>query len=646
MPPRQPTRPMQPTRPSPARRDDERRASRLRDGPVGRRQGFAARVCAQARARTAHRVRAPLYHAQERRPREPRRTHPRRIRRARAARFLRARMVEPRVSLRRRRRDRRVARGGQRRRRQRLARASSGRARAVSADVRRAYRRRAACARRAPRHARPRDRRRDPRAPRAQRALGRAGRRRAHGDRQFRHARRRRARAGRTARRARAKLTAPATATPGGRRSPSRTRPPFSYFSRFPPHGERFERRTRGDGTIVFEPRRIGTARHGTSRAEQNRAEPSRAEPNRTEPNRTEPNRNEHRPERYKYARRSRPLSRRPRSLTPASPPKASPQKESGPQAASRSRPSAPRPPARRLPHGERVMRGDPREKHAAQPVVVPERGEARHPLAILDQRVMVDRAAGRRRPARPIRPTEMQRRAEPHVDAEHRRVAEHDREHVMAAERDRRRAHADLQIVVAIDHRIRGVVRNRPEHVGREHRPSDHRHRILHGRERHRNPEAERDAEIRLRNREEALHERVGRRDEHRDDGQLLRQPVERQDQQKRHEREADRDRDRLPCADLARRERPLGGALHVAVEIAIGVIVDRAAGRAHQQRAEREDHDERRRRMAVGRDPQRIERRPEQQQAADRLVHPDQPQIEGKTGEHRRERAASPRS
>ena len=50
-------------------------------------------------------------------------------------------------------------------------------------------------------------------------------------------------------------------------------------------------------------------------------------------------------------------------------------------------------------------------------------------------------------------------------------------------------------------------------------------------------------------------------------------------------------RDDQRLPRRDLAGRERALRGALDVRIEVAVGPVVERAAGRAHQQRAQRED-------------------------------------------------------
>ena len=81
---------------------------------------------------------------------------------------------------------------------------------------------------------------------------------------------------------------------------------------------------------------------------------------------------------------------------------------------------------------------------------------------------------------------------------------------------------------------------------------------------------------------------------------------------------------RQRFPGRHPAGGQRPFLGAFDVLVEIAIGVVVDHATGRAHQHGAEQEHQQHRPFRPAVGRQPQRPQRRPEQQQDADRLVQP----------------------
>ncbi len=70
--------------------------------------------------------------------------------------------------------------------------------------------------------------------------------------------------------------------------------------------------------------------------------------------------------------------------------------------------------------------------------------------------------------------------------------------------------------------------------------------------------------------------------------------------------------------------------GALDLGVEPAVvGVVVDDAAGGAHDEHAEREDQQRPDRREVVRREPQRPPRRPQQQQGADRAVHAHQHEI-----------------
>jgi hypothetical protein len=61
--------------------------------------------------------------------------------------------------------------------------------------------------------------------------------------------------------------------------------------------------------------------------------------------------------------------------------------------------------------------------------------------------------------------------------------------------------------------------------------------------------------------------------------------------------------------------------------IEIAVGEIVDHAAGRAHQHRPQHENPHHPPVRSAERRKPQPPQRRPEQQQDADRLVEAHQP-------------------
>jgi predicted lipoprotein len=79
-----------------------------------------------------------------------------------------------------------------------------------------------------------------------------------------------------------------------------------------------------------------------------------------------------------------------------------------------------------------------------------------------------------------------------------------------------------------------------------------------------------------------------------------------------------------------LASGQGPLAGTLDMQVDVTVGVIVDRATGRTHQEHTtdKNEQH------PAIGRTlsgyRERPQRRPQQQVAADRLVEADQPRVE----------------
>lgn len=222
---------------------------------------------------------------------------------------------------------------------------------------------------------------------------------------------------------------------------------------------------------------------------------------------------------------------------------------------------------------------------------------------------------------------------ADPGHDAEKARIAQHDRRHIEAAEGDGRGLDADQQVVIAVDHRIGRVVSNGPQHVGGQHQPRRRRHLVLHRGIRHRNAEAERNAQVGLRNRKEALEERIRAGNQHRRHRQPLGQRVERQDQREGDERQHGGHGQRLPGRDQAGGQRPFPGALDVLVEVAVGPVVDRAAGRAHQDGADHEDRHQRRRRVPIRRHPHGPQRRPQQQQRADRLVDAHQAGVERET-------------
>ena len=160
--------------------------------------------------------------------------------------------------------------------------------------------------------------------------------------------------------------------------------------------------------------------------------------------------------------------------------------------------------------------------------------------------------------------------------------------QHVVLPEGDGGSLDADLEVVLAVHHGVFGVVGYGPENVGQQHEPRDQRHFPGLCREAHGDAEAESDAEISLRDGEKALGEGVAGSQKQSGKGQQNGQFVEAHDEQK--------------CADGERREQDQrfflahqsGGhgavfcAFHMGVEIAVGIVVDDATGRAHQHRAE----------------------------------------------------------
>ena len=189
------------------------------------------------------------------------------------------------------------------------------------------------------------------------------------------------------------------------------------------------------------------------------------------------------------------------------------------------------------------------------------------------------------------------------------------------------------LQVVVAVDHRVLGVVGDDPEEVDREQHPRERRHVAAAPR---RTPSGCRTQnampEERLRQGEEALEERIDDRD---------RRPRERQSDRRRGW-STRTSRNAQNASTAASHERLATAAISPAAsgrprvrstcasKRAVGPVVDRAAGRAHQQRCPTTKIDSSARlRPARARDPQRRQRRPQQQQDADRLVEPHQPLV-----------------
>ena len=206
--------------------------------------------------------------------------------------------------------------------------------------------------------------------------------------------------------------------------------------------------------------------------------------------------------------------------------------------------------------------------------------------------------------------------------DRERHRVAQHHRAHIEFSERDRRGADADLHIVITVNHRVLGIVGDSPEDVGKQQPPCHRRQALEHRRETHRNAEAEGDAKISLRYCQKTFGERVTDGQQQGDHRQAPHHVVELDDQQKCTNGKYGCQQQCLLAAHPARGQGPLGRALDVTIKVDVDVVVDDASGRAHEQRAERENPDQPPSGSTASRDPERPQGRPQQQQRADRLV------------------------
>ena len=184
-------------------------------------------------------------------------------------------------------------------------------------------------------------------------------------------------------------------------------------------------------------------------------------------------------------------------------------------------------------------------------------------------------------------------------------------------------------EVVLAIDHRVHGVVDDGPGHHAGEQQPRERRHRAGERGERHRDPPPEGDPEMDLRQVGPPLHERVARGEHGTGEGVQHGEPVQREHQCERDQAQGGEQPERLARPDLAARDGPVHRAAHVRIHPAVREVVDDAAGRAHH---EHPDHEHRHHRcigLALAGDPQRPQRRPQQQQGPDRLVHARQQRV-----------------
>ena len=266
---------------------------------------------------------------------------------------------------------------------------------------------------------------------------------------------------------------------------------------------------------------------------------------------------------------------------------------------------------------------------------------EAAVAAAVADQPVVPQRLARRGQDTQPEPPAQAQVESDGRPGYEVGGVKRHHPRHIPPAQRDGRGLDADLEVIVAVDHGVLGIVGQHPAQVAQQQRPGLRRHRggqtgqrrippTQHGRKRHRDTKAERHAQHRLRHRHHALGIGIGQghrqRRERQPDGGRIGGQHQRKGQCSQHRTH----RQGLFHRQGAAGDRALCGALDVAVELAVGHIVGTAAGRAHQHRAQREHQHQVPARKAIGRDPQRAERGPQQQQPAGRAVPADQVKVQ----------------
>ena len=126
------------------------------------------------------------------------------------------------------------------------------------------------------------------------------------------------------------------------------------------------------------------------------------------------------------------------------------------------------------LAHRQRHRQPNPQRQ--SDPIVVPERRKARHAVARADQPLLVAEQSHRGGEADEVRPGEVRARAgEQHGEQEGRHQHAED-DAVGVAEQDRGRFRAGADVLVAVDHRVLGVVDGREQDVGEEQQPGERR--------------------------------------------------------------------------------------------------------------------------------------------------------------------------
>src|SRR3989304_7587932 len=112
------------------------------------------------------------------------------------------------------------------------------------------------------------------------------------------------------------------------------------------------------------------------------------------------------------------------------------------------------------------VIRSDAGKNHPADPVVVQKSLEATLALALAYQAVVIQHDEARRNQTQIVIQAEVKFHADDHEYREHGRIAQHHRGDVVVSEQDGRCPDADLEVVVAVHHRILRVVGEDPENI------------------------------------------------------------------------------------------------------------------------------------------------------------------------------------
>src|SRR6266581_943726 len=137
-----------------------------------------------------------------------------------------------------------------------------------------------------------------------------------------------------------------------------------------------------------------------------------------------------------------------------------------------------------------------------ADPVVLVEGLEAGFSVAATDEAIVMCHDCRRSAEAQIVDQAQPAVQSDACKECEHHAVANHNRMHIVSPKGDRGCLDADAQIVVAIHHRVFGIVGDRPEDIDKEQPPTLRRDDAEYCGVPHRNAEPERDSEIGLRNR------------------------------------------------------------------------------------------------------------------------------------------------